>query len=64
MPKFFRNITIVLAVFILCVYHMYPPKERFRLGRDLQGGVSLTYTVQIRPDEDPTKVLNDTIAVL
>ncbi|MDX2116606.1 MAG: protein translocase subunit SecD [Planctomycetota bacterium] len=64
MPKFFRNITIVLAVLILCAYSIYPPKEKFRLGRDLQGGVSLTYTVQIRPDEEPTKVLNDTIGVL
>jgi len=64
MPKFFRNITIVLAVLILCAYSIYPPKEKFRLGRDLQGGVSLTYTVQIRPDEDPQKILNDTIGVL
>lgn len=46
------------------VYMLYPPKEALRLGRDLRGGVSLIYSVEIPPGADNNKVIQDVIGVL
>lgn len=43
---------------------LYPPKEALRLGRDLRGGVSLIYSVEIPPGADSTTVVADVINVL
>ena len=48
----------------VCVFSVYPPKTKIRLGKDLQGGVSLVYAVKVADDSDPDEVLGQTIDVL
>ncbi|MFN0131928.1 MAG: protein translocase subunit SecD [Phycisphaerales bacterium] len=46
-----RNLSITIAVLLLCAWSVYPPETKLRLGKDLAGGVSLVYSVQIKPGE-------------
>ncbi len=55
-------LTIILLAFSAFV--VYPPKRSLRLGKDLSGGVSLVYTVQVAPGEDAKAVISNTIDVL
>ena len=51
----YRNTILVALLLLLAVTVIYPPKENLRLGKDLAGGVSLTYTVYLdRADTDDT----------
>ncbi|MBM4112022.1 MAG: hypothetical protein FJ253_01410, partial [Phycisphaerae bacterium] len=63
-----KNIPFHLTAILLLVagflYLLIPPKESLRLGRDLRGGVSLTYGVEIPEDADNARVLADAIGVL
>jgi SecD/SecF fusion protein len=63
-----RNLVfkIVLILFILlgCFWAVYPPQEKIRLGKDLRGGVSLIYSVDVGEESDPQQVLQQTIEVL
>jgi len=54
-------IAIIVAGF---VYLLVPPKEALRLGRDLRGGVSLIYSVDIPPGADNATVVKEVIGVL
>jgi len=55
----------LIALLAACfVYLLYPPKEALRLGRDLRGGVSLIYSVEIPPNADNTTVIREVIEVL
>ena len=47
------KIVLVAVIMALCLWSLFPLKEKIRLGRDLRGGVSLIYHVRIDPD-DPT----------
>ncbi|MDX9912457.1 MAG: protein translocase subunit SecD [Phycisphaerales bacterium] len=64
MQHLVRNTVIILIVMVAMVLAAYPPEKKLRLGKDLQGGTSLVYSVQIDPGEDPTSVMGRTIAVL
>lgn len=55
---------IVLFVVVACVLAVNPPREKLRLGKDLAGGVSLVYTVQIDDEQNPGEVIARTIDVL
>ncbi len=55
-------VTMILLAFSAFV--VYPPKRSLRLGKDLSGGVSLVYTVQVGPGEDAKAVIGRTIDVL
>lgn len=46
-----RNLILTVAVLLLCAWSVYPPETKLRLGKDLAGGVSLIYSVQIKPGE-------------
>jgi SecD/SecF fusion protein len=58
-----RNVSIILAVLFVSACSVWPPAETLRLGKDLAGGVSLTYSVQLQPD-DPPGVVDQVIEVL
>ncbi len=62
MRQLIRNITICIAGLILSIWAVYPPAQQLRLGRDLGGGTSLVYTVQIGPDDK--EVIPKMISVL
>ena len=56
----------IVALLALCAWSIFPPKERIRLGKDLRGGVSLIYHVDI-PDDfegDRSDLIAQTIDVL
>ena len=55
---------IVAAVLILFAQAIWPLDKQLRLGKDLRGGVSMVYSVDIGPGEDAARVLADTIDVL
>ena len=48
----------------LCLWSVIPPDQKIRLGKDLQGGVSLVYAVKIADGADADEVLAQTIDVL
>jgi preprotein translocase subunit SecD len=59
------KLILIVMVVAGCLLAIYPPQERIRLGKDLQGGTSLIYHVNI-PDDvaDRQSVLAQTIEVL
>lgn len=64
MAKLYRNLCLCLAIIIFFLWSIFPPEERLRLGKDLRGGVTLVYQLEIGPTEDAAKVVSDTIEVL
>ena len=64
MQNAFWKIVVILAVFGGCLWAVNPPEDRIRLGRDLSGGVSLTYSVRMPDDADRASLLDQTIRVL
>ncbi|TVQ62677.1 MAG: protein translocase subunit SecD [Phycisphaerales bacterium] len=63
--RHFRSwLMVAVTVLVVCAWSIVPPERQLRLGKDLAGGVSLVYSVQIEPGEDPQRVLSDTIEVL
>lgn len=55
---------VLLALVLISIWSIIPPSEKLRRGKDLAGGVSLVYPVEIEGDENPSEVLSRTIEVL
>ena len=51
-----RNLIIVIAALVIAVWAIIPPEKKLRLGKDLRGGVSLVYSVMLRPGDPPDTV--------
>lgn len=58
MRHLIRNIVLVVAVLLIAIASIYPPERNLRLGKDLAGGVSLVYAVELQPDDPPQTVEN------
>jgi SecD/SecF fusion protein len=58
------KLALVAVLVLLAGLMTQPPAEKLRLGKDLRGGVSLVYSVEIQPDENPTEVMAKVIDVL
>lgn len=63
MQNLIRNTILTVALLTLCALAIYPPAEKLRLGKDLAGGVSLTYNILLS-DDDPASVVDEMISVL
>ncbi len=63
MRHLYRNIALVVVVILICAASLWPPEKKLRLGKDLAGGVSLTYAVELAPGDPPT-VIDQVIEVL
>jgi len=63
MQNLIRNTILTTVLLVLCVLAIYPPAEKLRLGKDLAGGVSLTYSILLS-DDDPASVVDEMISVL
>src|SRR6187397_2304356 len=63
MRALIRNLMLILTVIVVCIWSIIPPDKKLRLGKDLRGGVSLIYSVQIKPG-DPPDVISRVIDVL
>jgi SecD/SecF fusion protein len=55
---------VLVALVLISLWSIIPPAEKLRRGKDLAGGVSLVYAVNIEGDENPAEVLSRTIEVL
>ncbi len=53
-------VAILLAIFVSAII----PLEKIRLGKDLRGGSTLIYQLEIEPGEDASSVVTNTIEVL
>ncbi len=58
----FKTFT-VLIILVACALSIFPPEKKLRLGRDLAGGVSLIYTINVAPDAPP-EAIDRTIEVI
>ncbi len=63
MQNLIRNTILTAILLVLCALAIYPPAEKLRLGKDLAGGVSLTYSILLS-DDDPPSVVDEMISVL
>lgn len=64
MRRILRTFILVVAVMALFAWAIYPPEKQLRLGKDLAGGVSMTYAVQVAPGENAKEVIERTIDTL
>lgn len=58
----FHSIVTIL-VMLVCILSIFPVDENLRLGKDLAGGVSLIYTIDVKA-EDASDTVDRTINVL
>ena len=61
MRQIFKYAVIIVAVLTLFGWAVIPPEKNLRLGKDLRGGVSLIYTIQIGDNERADEVIPKTI---
>jgi SecD/SecF fusion protein len=59
-----RNSCMVLALLVLLSAYIWPVSDTIRQGKDLRGGFSLTYQLQIDASQNADEVMNTTITVL
>jgi SecD/SecF fusion protein len=64
MRNFVNRAILVLIVMLFAAYAVYPPSRTLRLGKDLSGGVTLIYPVQIGQNESASTVMDNLITVL
>lgn len=64
MQRYWTKIALVIALLLLSVYAAMPPSKKLRLGKDLRGGVTLVYSVEVRPGENSREILASVIDVL
>ncbi|MEX0876157.1 MAG: hypothetical protein WD114_01750, partial [Phycisphaerales bacterium] len=64
MRHFVRNLTIAIAMLLLAAWAAFPPSETIGLGKDLRGGASLIYSVEIGSTETAGEVIPQVIDVL
>jgi len=64
MRHLIRNTVLAIAVILICASAIFPPGENLRRGRDLAGGVSLIYAVDVPEGADAGTTIQQTIDVL
>ncbi|VAX39928.1 hypothetical protein MNBD_PLANCTO03-1005, partial [hydrothermal vent metagenome] len=64
MQKYWTKVALVVVLLLLAVYAAFPPAKKLRLGKDLRGGVTLVYSVEVRPGDNAREVLAAVIDVL
>ncbi len=64
MRHFARNSMIAIAMLVIAFWSSFPPSDKIGLGKDLEGGASLTYAVQLNATESANEVIPKVIEVL
>lgn len=64
MHRSIRNLIFITLVLVFFGWAIVPPSEQLRLGKDLRGGATLVYELDIAPGEDAKAVVQRTIEVL
>ena len=60
----YSKLSLICVIVLLCVYSVVPPDQKIRLGKDLRGGVSLVYAVNVPDDANSEQVIAQVIEVL
>lgn len=55
---------VSLVILVIAGLSLFPPEEKLRKGRDLAGGVSLVYQVELEAGENSEQVIDSVIEVL
>ncbi len=55
---------LIAAIAAVCLLEIFPVERQIRLGKDLRGGVSLTYSVRVPEDASSDEVIAQVIDVL
>ncbi|MEC9372786.1 MAG: hypothetical protein VYC34_03045, partial [Planctomycetota bacterium] len=55
---------VSLIILVVSLLSIFPPEENLRKGRDLAGGVSLVYQVDLEDVENPSQTVDSMIDVL
>jgi len=58
------KLLLIVLVTAFCVAFMYPPQEKIRLGKDLQGGVSIILQVRIDDSDNWETIMSQVITVI
>ncbi len=64
MQKYWTKVALVIVLLLLAVWAATPPDKKLKLGKDLRGGVTLVYSVDMRPGDNSREVLAAVIDVL
>ncbi|MEM1185171.1 MAG: protein translocase subunit SecD [Planctomycetota bacterium] len=64
MRHILRNSIFAVGLLVLAVASFVPPEDKLRRGKDLSGGTTLVYSVQMDPGQNAQEVLGKTIEVL
>ena len=64
MGSLWKKVLYQVLILAVCAWLIYPPQEKIKYGKDLAGGTSLIYTVQVGPTEDPRQVIPKVIEAL
>jgi len=64
MSKLALKLALIVAVAAICILQIFPVERQIRLGKDLRGGVSLTYSVRVPEGATSDEVLAQVIDVL
>jgi SecD/SecF fusion protein len=64
MKHLVSKVVLIVSIVGLCLWSVYPPESKIRLGKDLKGGVSLVYSVAIPESANAEEVLAQVIDVL
>ncbi len=59
-----RNVVLILIVLVVSGFSIFPPDAKLRKGKDLAGGVTLVYTVDLEGVENPSDTIEQMIDVL
>lgn len=59
-----RNASLVLFCVIVAVWAIIPPEKKLRKGKDLAGGVSVVYQVDVKPGEQSKEIIDKVIQVV
>ena len=62
--KIWFRIAVILFITATCLWLAYPPSEKIRLGKDLQGGVSIVMQVRLGDRDDWQTIMSQVISVI
>ncbi len=64
MGRLYQRIAIQVAILVAVLYAIWPPDQQLKFGKDLAGGVSLVYSLQLSDSDDAAVVMAKVIEAL
>lgn len=57
MGRLYQRIAIQIAILAVVLYCIWPPEKQLKFGKDLAGGISLVYSLQLSDADDKSTVM-------